>query len=74
MFLSQMFGDGGWVSSVLWMLMFFVMIFLYPRLMIYQITTKIENEVKNLENWSNEAVSIVWKSMNRKPKKEDKRK
>ena len=72
MILSQLFGNGDWLSSIIWFLFFFVMIFLYPKLMIYQITTKIENEVKRLEGWSDKAVNMVWKGMSKTPKKEQK--
>lgn len=48
----QFFGQGSWWSTVLWFLMFFAMIFLYPKLMVYQLTQVLENSARKFETMS----------------------
>lgn len=69
-----LFGGGSWISTVIWFLMFFVFIFLYPKLMIKQMVMKIEKETREIEKWSDEARDTVAFSMKNPPTKKLKKK
>lgn len=55
------FGQGNWWTSVIWFLMFFAFIFLYPKLMIYQMVQMLERKVRNFEKMSEESRSELVK-------------
>lgn len=74
MLLAQLFGEGNWISSVIWLLIFFVMIFVYPKLMIYQVVTKIEKELNDLEKMKNSSQNKILKKITKKPTKKLKKK
>lgn len=74
MMISQALGNEGWISSIIWLLLFVVMIFFYPRLMIYQVITKIEKEINDLETMENTSYKKIIKKITKKPTKELKKK
>lgn len=53
----QFFGSGNWWTQVLWFIMFFALIFLYPRLMIYQMIQRLEKDAKKFESMSEDSRS-----------------
>jgi len=53
-------------GTVIWFLIFFVFIFLYPRLMLSQLIWAIEQSARKLENLSNNANRIVYKKVGKR--------
>ena len=72
--MMQFGGGGDWVSSILWFLMFFVFMLIYPKMMIYQIVTKIEKDIIELEKVADKGRSRILKKISKKPSKELKQK
>ena len=68
------FGGGDWISQIVWFLMFFVFILIYPRMMIYQVVTKIEKNIEELEKVADKGRKNILKKMSPKPTKELKQK
>ncbi|MBI4009662.1 MAG: DUF1512 family protein [Candidatus Aenigmarchaeota archaeon] len=62
--------DGGIVGNIIWFLLFFVMIFVYPRLMVTQMIWKLEQTANMLENFTHTARRIVTKKITKNPSKE----
>ena len=62
------------LGTIIWFLMFFVFIFLYPRLMLSQLIYKIERSAVRMERMSQDANKIVSKKIEKKYSKELKRK
>jgi hypothetical protein len=58
------------VGTVVWFLMFFIFIFIYPRLMLAQLIYKLEQSARKLESLSDNANKIVAKKVTKKPSKE----
>src|SRR3989344_5487042 len=61
---------GDTLGSIIWFLMFFVFIFLYPRLMLSQIIYKIEQSARKMEQMSEHSNKIAAKKISRNPDKE----
>ncbi len=64
------FGGGDWVSNILWFIMFFVFILLYPRMMIYQVVTKIEKDLAELEKIADKGRDLILRKISSKPSAE----
>lgn len=58
-------GSGG---SILWFLMFFLFIFIYPKLMLSQMIYKLEQSAKKLEGFSIKARNMIYKECRKKDK------
>ncbi len=56
------------ITSIIWFLLFFVMAFFYPKMMLSQMIWKLEDATRKMEAMSAEAARMVWK----KTKKRDK--
>ncbi len=65
---SQFGGDG--LGTILWIVMFFVFMFVYPRLMISQVLFKLESTAVSLENMTQTAKRIVTKKVSKNPSRE----
>ncbi|MBI2543474.1 MAG: DUF1512 family protein [Candidatus Aenigmarchaeota archaeon] len=59
--------DGGIIGNIIWVVMFMVMIFFYPRLMIMQMMYKLEQSASMLEGLTNKARHVVTKKISKKP-------
>ena len=57
-------------GMILWFLMFFVFIFLYPRLMLSQLIFKIEQSARKMEDMSRKANNMISKRVSQNPGKE----
>ena len=68
--MSQLGGGGDWIGSILWFLMFFVFIFFYPRMMIYQVVTRIEKDIADLEKIAQKGERRILKKISKKPTRE----
>lgn len=64
------FGSGDWVSNILWFVMFFVFILLYPRMMIYQVVTRIEKDIVELEKVADKGRNTILRKISNKPSAE----
>lgn len=63
------FGGDTW-GTVIWVILFMVMIFFYPRLMVYQMLWKLEMSAVMIEKLTSDAKKIVIKKISKKPSKE----
>lgn len=63
------FGGDMW-GNIVWFILFMVMIFFYPRLMIYQMLWKLEQSAVMIERLTSDAKKIVIKKISKKPSKE----
>ena len=63
-------GGEGILGTVIWFLMFFVLIFVYPRLMLSQMTMSLEKSARKLEALSAKANTNITKSLVKNPNKE----
>ncbi|MBI5060736.1 MAG: DUF1512 family protein [Candidatus Aenigmarchaeota archaeon] len=61
------------IGTVLWFLLFFVFIFIYPRMMLSQMIWKIEQSARKLEKMSYDANMLTLKKITKKTDKELKR-
>ncbi len=68
MILSQFGGDT--LGTIIWIVMFFAFMFVYPRMMISQVLWKLENTASSLEGMTANAKKIVTKKINKNPPKE----
>lgn len=66
--LAQFLGQGDWISTVIWFLLFILFIFFGPRLMVTQTIWKLERDVAELEFLANKSRKIVLNSITKKPK------
>jgi hypothetical protein len=62
--LSQLDG-GGIAGTIIWFVLFFVLIFLYPRLMLSQLIYKIEQSAVKMENMSRSSIKMVAKKVDK---------
>jgi hypothetical protein len=62
------------IGTVIWFVLFFVLIFLYPRLMLSQLIYKLEQSAAKLENMSQTSVKIVARKVDGKVNAETKKK
>ena len=69
-FLSQLGGGGDIVSTIVWFVLFFVMIFLYPKMMISQTIWQLEKSAAELESLDARAQSIALRKMSKNPSKQ----
>ena len=58
------------VSMVVWFLMFFVFMYLYPRLMLSQLIYKLDQSARKMEMMSQQANSMAARKIAKNPKKE----
>src|SRR3989344_2626451 len=65
---------GDTLGSIIWFLMFFVFIFIYPRLMLSQMIYKIEQSARKLEQMSEHSNKMTAKKISKTPNKELKEK
>jgi len=68
------FGNNDWISSILWFLMFFIFLFFYPRMIIYQAITKIDKDISDLEKIAIKGEKKILRKIAKKPTKELKEK
>ncbi|MFH7882599.1 MAG: DUF1512 family protein, partial [Candidatus Aenigmatarchaeota archaeon] len=68
MTISQFFGDS--LTNIIWFLLFIILAFLYPRIMIAQMLFKLEQTAQMLEDFTLKAKNIVIKKISKKPKKD----
>ncbi|MCX6815462.1 MAG: DUF1512 family protein [Candidatus Aenigmarchaeota archaeon] len=61
--LNQLAGEGGILGTVIWFVLFFVLIFLYPRLMLSQLIYKIEQSAVKMESMAETSIRIVVKKV-----------
>ncbi len=71
--LNQLDG-GGIVGTVVWFVLFFVLIFLYPRLMLAQMINKLEQSAVKMEKMSETSIRIVAKGVDKAGSKDVKAK
>ncbi len=69
-FSAQFGGQGDIISTIVWFLLFFVMIFLYPKLMISQTIWQLEKSAAELEALDARAQSIVLRRISKTPSKQ----
>ena len=69
-YLAQLGGQGDLVSTIVWFLLFFAMMFLYPKLMISQTIWQLEKSAAELEALDARAQSIVIRKSSKSPSKE----
>src|SRR3989344_6742931 len=69
-YLAQLGGQGDLVSTIVWFLLFFVMMFLYPKLMISQTIWQLEKSAAELEALDARAQSITLRKISKSPSKE----
>src|SRR3989344_7047603 len=69
-YLAQLGGQGDLVSTIVWFLLFFAMMFLYPKLMISQTIFQLEKSAAELEALDARAQSIVIRKSSKNPSKE----
>ncbi|MFQ6020702.1 MAG: DUF1512 family protein [Candidatus Aenigmatarchaeota archaeon] len=65
--LSQLFGNGDWISTLVWFGLFIVFIFFGPRLMVTQTILKLEKDAKDLEEMAENARKYVFRSISKRP-------
>jgi len=68
MITSQLFGDS--FTNMIWFLLFILLAFLYPRIMIAQMLFKLEQTAQMLESFTLKAKNIVVKKITKRPKKD----
>jgi len=61
--LLLMQADGGITGTIIWFILFFVLIFLYPRLMLSQLIYSLEQSARKLEELSNNGNAIINKKI-----------
>jgi hypothetical protein len=66
--LAQIGSD--WIGNIVWFLLFFVMIFFYPRLMLGQMLWKLQQTVDMLAGYTTDAKKLVLKKISKTPSKE----
>lgn len=67
--------DQNWTGQMLWMLIFFSFILLYPKYMLYRMIAEMEAVAQTLEGYTKKAVDIIVKTSREKGRaKEDPRK
>ncbi len=64
-FLNQIGDGGGILGTLIWFVLFFVLIFLYPRLMLSQLIYKIEQSAVKMENMSKASIKMVAKKVDK---------
>ncbi len=69
MFLLQQLGQDGIWGTVIWFGMFFVLMFVYPKLMLKQMLMKLEKSALKLENLSKKGKKVVAKKITKNPSK-----
>jgi len=64
---SQFFGDG--LTNIIWFLLFILLAFLYPRIMIAQMLFRLEQTAQMLEGFTLKAKGIILRKISKRPKK-----
>ncbi|MFQ6105785.1 MAG: DUF1512 family protein, partial [Candidatus Hydrothermarchaeaceae archaeon] len=62
------FGDQSWTGQIIWMLLFFTFILMYPKYMLYKIVSELEEVAETLEGYTRNAVDIIVKTASEKGK------
>jgi hypothetical protein len=62
--------EQNWVGQVLWMILFFSFILLYPKYMLYRMIAEMEAVANTLEGYTKKAVNIILKTAKEKGKAE----
>jgi hypothetical protein len=62
------------LGTVVWLLIFFVMIFLYPRMMLSQMIMKLEQTAAKLEGMTEKSINMTAKKIDNNPTKDLKKK
>ncbi|RLI98163.1 MAG: DUF1512 domain-containing protein [Candidatus Aenigmatarchaeota archaeon] len=65
---SQFFGDG--LTNIIWFLLFILLAFLYPRIMIAQMLFRLEQTAQMLEGFTLKAKGIILRKISKRPKKD----
>ncbi len=65
-----LFDDLGSIANIIWIVMFFAMMFLYPRLMVTQMLWKLDHTLTMLEGFTKKAKGIAVKKVSKKPSKD----
>lgn len=60
--------DQNWAGQVLWMLLFFSFIILYPKYMLYRMIAEMEAVANTLEGYTRKAIDIILKTAKEKGK------
>jgi hypothetical protein len=60
--------DQNWIGQVLWMVLFFSFILLYPKYMLYRMIADMERVAETLEGYTKKAVNIIIKTSKEKGK------
>jgi hypothetical protein len=68
--LYQFFGGGDVWGSIIWFILFMVMVFFYPKLMVYQMLWKLEQSAIMIEGLTVNAKKLVIRKISKKPTKE----
>jgi hypothetical protein len=68
-FEMQIFGNQDMWGQVAWFLLFFVFIFIYPRLMLMQVMFQLDRTVKQLEDYTHKGRSIAIHKASKAPSK-----
>ncbi len=58
------------IGTVVWFVLFFALIFLYPRLMLSQLIYKLEQSAVKMENMSQESIKLVGRKVDKSVSKE----
>jgi hypothetical protein len=58
--------DQNWTGQILWMVLFFSFILLYPKYMLYRMIAEMEKVAETLEGYTREAVDIIIKTSKEK--------
>lgn len=61
---------GDWIGNIVWLLLFIVMMFFYPRLMVGQMIWRLQQTVDMLSGLTVDAKKIVLKKVSKTPSKE----
>lgn len=64
------FGDTSLIMNIIWFLLFTVLIFLGPRLMLMQTMMKLDQTALMIEGYNNRAKQIVLRKISKKPSRE----
>ncbi len=66
----MMFLEGDIISTVVWFVLFFVLVFLYPRMMLSQLIFKLEQSAQKIEKMSEDTAKMTAKKVSGTPSKE----
>ena len=67
---AQFFGNDSMIGNIIWFLLIFVMMFVYPKLMVSQMIWRMEQTAGMLDDFTNTARRIVTRKITKTPTKE----